>query len=255
MINAIIIDDEPAARASLALEIKLHCPGIRIIAEAGSVVEGIEVIQSNRLADLLFLDIQLTDGSGFEILQNIDFQNYKIIFTTAHSEYALRAIKFSPLDYLLKPIDAEELKAAVEKVLQSRQSDFYEQIQRLVQQMNPGMASSRVALATADGIHLYFVKNIVRCASDGNYTTVHFDDRTKLLVAKTLKDMETLFRPFHFERIHKSHLINLDHLRRYYNRFAGEVEMSDGSFLPVAQRKKTQLLDLLNNVNLSIQAE
>lgn len=255
MINAIIIDDEPAARASLALEIKLHCPNIRIIAEAGSVMESIEVIQANKQAGLLFLDIQLSDGSGFEILQNIDFQDYKIIFTTAYSEYALRAIKFSPLDYLLKPIDAEELTKAVDKALQSRQSEFSEQLRRLMQQMNASQPPPRIALATSDGIHLYFVKNIVRCASDGNYTTVFFDDGTKLLIAKTLKDLETLLEPYPFERIHKSHLVNLDHLRRYYNRFSGEVEMSDGSILPVAQRKKAQLLDLLNHMNLSFQAE
>lgn len=255
MINAIIIDDEPAARASLALEIKLHCPDIRIVAEAGSVIESIEVIQANKQADLLFLDIQLSDGSGFEILQNIDFQNYKIIFTTAYSEYALRAIKFAPLDYLLKPIDAEELIKAVEKALQIRQPEFNEQLRRLLLQVNTNQAPARIALATSDGIHLYFVKNIIRCASDGNYTTVFFDDGSKLLIAKTLKDLETLFTPFHFERIHKSHLVNLDHLRRYYNRFAGEVEMSDGSILPVAQRKKAQLLDLLNNMNLSLPAE
>lgn len=255
MINAIIIDDEPAARASLAMEIKLHCPDMRIVAEAGSVLEGLEVIQANKQVDLLFLDIQLSDGSGFEILQNIDFQHYKIIFTTAYSEYALRAIKFSPLDYLLKPIDADELIKAVEKALASRQPEFSEQLRRLMQQMNSNQTPARIALASSDGIHLHFVKNIIRCASDGNYATVFFDDGSKLLLAKTLKDLEIMLEPYHFERIHKSHLVNLDHLRRYYNRFSGEVEMSDGSVLPVSQRKKAQLLDLLNNVNLSFLSE
>ena len=249
MINAIIIDDEPAARASLALEIKLHCPDIRIVAEAASVAEGILILQQVPPPDLLFLDIQLTDGSGFDILQNVDYHNFKIIFTTAYSGYALRAIKYLPLDYLLKPIDADELKAAVEKVLRSKQTTFNEHLRQFMQQMNIAQPAARVAIATADGIHLYFVKNIVRCASDGNYTTVHFNDASKLLVAKTLKDMETLFSPYQFERIHKSHLINLDHLRRYYNRFSGEVEMSDGAVLPVAQRKKACLLELLSNFN------
>jgi two-component system, LytTR family, response regulator len=249
MINAIIIDDEPAARASLAMELKLHCPEIRIVAEAASVAEGIQVLQQFPHSGLLFLDIQLTDGSGFEILQNVDFQNFKIIFTTAYSEYALRAIKYSPLDYLLKPIDADELKVAVEKALRSKQTEFNEHMRLFMQQMNIAQPAARVAIATADGIHLYFVKNIIRCASDGNYTTVYFNDGTKLMVAKTLKDMETLFLPYQFERIHKSHLINLEHLRRYYNRFSGEVEMSDGAVLPVAQRKKAYLLELLSNFN------
>ena len=250
MINAIIIDDEPAARASLALEINLHCPQINIVAEASSVEEGIETLRQNPHASLLFLDIQLSDGSGFDLLQKIDFENLKVIFTTAYSEYALRAIKFAPLDYLLKPIDAQELQAAVEKATRGRQTGMQEQIRLFMQQMGNSPQSARISLATADGIHLHYVKNIVRCASDGNYATVYFEDKSKLLVAKTLKDLEILLSPYAFERIHKSHLINLDHLRRYYNRFSGEVEMSDGSILPVSQRKKSQLLELLGNVNL-----
>lgn len=250
MINAIIIDDEPAARASLGLEIKLHCPQINILAEASSVAEGVEVVQRHPKADLLFLDIQLTDGSGFDLLQQIDFESFKIIFTTAYSEYALRAIKFAPLDYLLKPIDAQELQAAVEKATRGQQTEMQQQIRLFMQQISSGNANARIALATADGIHLHYVKNIVRCASDGNYATVHFDDKSKLLVAKTLKDLELLLSSYAFERIHKSHLINLDHLKRYFNRFSGEVEMSDGAILPVAQRKKTQLLELLGKVNI-----
>ncbi len=245
MINALIIDDEPAAQVSLQLEIELHCPQIRIIGTAGSVSEGVEVIQAHPQASLLFLDIQLTDGSGFDLLQQVNFDHLKIIFTTAYSEYALRAIKFSPLDYLLKPIDAQELKDAVEKVSKSAQSEMQLQIRQFMQQINQASTPPRISLATADGIHLYYVKNIVRCASDGNYATVHFEDKTKLLVAKTLKDLELLFAPYAFERIHKSHLINMDHLKRYYNRFSGEVEMSDGAILPVAQRKKAYLLEIL----------
>lgn len=248
MIKAILIDDEPAARASLALEIKLHCPQISIIAEAGSVAEGIEVLELHA-ADLLFLDIQLTDGSGFDLLKQVRLDHLKVIFTTAYSEYALRAIKFSPLDYLLKPIDAQELKAAVDKALKAQQTETLEQLRLFMQHFKGTSHAGRIALATADGIHLHYVDSIVRCASDGNYATVHFEDKSKLLVAKTLKDLEALLSPYAFERIHKSHLINLDHLRRYSNRFSGEVEMSDGAVLPVAQRKKSQLLELLSRVN------
>ena len=248
-INAIIIDDEPAARASLALEIELHCPNIRVIAEAGSVAEAVPLLRSNTQADLLFLDIQLSDGSGFDILNNIDYEPFKIIFTTAYSEYALRAIKFMPLDYLLKPIDAEELKMAVEKAMQRQQGDLHSQMRAFLQQIQTGAAQPRVALATADGIHLHYVRDIIRCASDGNYTMVYFADGSKLFVAKTLKDLEELLLPYRFERIHKSHLVNVDHLRRYYNRLSGEVEMSDGAVLPVAQRKKAYLLDLLSGIS------
>lgn len=249
MIYAIIIDDEPAARASLALEIDLHCPDIRVTGEAGSVAEALGLLQQQPMVNLLFVDIQLGDGSGFDVLSNIETDRFKIIFTTAYSEYALRAIKYSPLDYLLKPIDADELKTAVAKILKRQQSDLSEQMRAFMQQIHADVSPARIALATADGLHLHYVKEIVRCASDGNYTTVFFTNGSKLLVAKTLKDLESLLLPYRFERIHKSHLVNIDHLRRYYNRFTGEVEMSDGAMLPVAQRKKAYLLELLNALN------
>jgi two-component system, LytTR family, response regulator len=149
MIKAIIIDDEPAARVSLALELKLHCPDIQLVAEAGSVAEGIEVLRRFPEFDLLFLDIQLTDGNGFEILQNTDYEQFKIIFTTAYSDYALRAIKFSPLDYLLKPVDAEELSVAVNKVLKSKPAELSAQIRQFMGQIGIAQAPARVALSTA----------------------------------------------------------------------------------------------------------
>ncbi|MCC6459631.1 MAG: response regulator transcription factor [Saprospiraceae bacterium] len=246
MINALLIDDEPAARASLALELRLHCPQLCVLGEAGSVAEALAALHQHPQAGLLFLDIQLSDGSGFDVLNSIDARRFKIIFTTAYSEYALRAIKFSPLDYLLKPIDAEELKAAVEKALQQEAPNWREHLQQLMQQFNTSLAPARIALSTADGIHLHQLKNILRCAADGNYSYVFFADGSKLLVAKTLRELEDLLLPHGFERIHKSHLINMEHLSRYHNRLSGEVEMTDGAILPVSQRKKAHLLELLS---------
>ncbi|MCC6727204.1 MAG: response regulator transcription factor [Saprospiraceae bacterium] len=248
LINTVIIDDEPNARATLALELKLHCPEIRIIGEAASVEEAVQFLQSTAGVDLLFLDIQLTDGTGFYILEQVDYQQFKIIFTTAYSDYALKAIKFSPLDYLLKPVDAEELRAAVDKALRTKQDSFNHQVQSFLQQYRAIAAPpERIALATSDGIHLFPVKSIIRLASEGNYTTVHFENGKKLLLAKTLKDLEESLARHNFERIHKSHLVNLDHVSSYVNRFGGEIIMSDGAELPVAQRKKAQLLHRLGD--------
>ncbi|HFA47663.1 MAG TPA: response regulator transcription factor [Bacteroidetes bacterium] len=247
MIQSIIIDDEPNARASLLQELKLHCPEIQIIGEAASVAEAVPLLQKSSRLELLFLDIQLTDGSGFDILEKVDFQLFKTIFTTAYSDYALKAIKFSPLDYLLKPIDAEELRAAIDKALRTRQDAFTGQMNSFLQQYRTAMAApqQRISLATSEGIHLFPVQSILRCASDGNYTTVHFQNGKKILLSKTLKDMEETLAPYRFMRIHKSHLVNLDHVQSYLNRFAGEVVMSDGTRLSVAQRKKAELLKLL----------
>ncbi|MCB0517524.1 MAG: response regulator transcription factor [Lewinellaceae bacterium] len=250
MIKSILIDDEPNARLSLRQELDLHCPEIKIIGEAASVAEGANLIIKHPGLELLFLDIQLTDGSGFDILEKVDFQAFKTIFTTAYSDYALKAIKFQPLDYLLKPIDAEELRAAVDKALHTQQASFNQQMQQFMQQYRNATAPpERIALATSDGIHLHPVRSIVRLAAEGNYTTVFFENGKKLLLAKTLKEMEETLAAHRFERIHKSHLVNIDHVQSYVNRFGGEVVMSDGMELPVAQRKKRYLLQILGGVH------
>lgn len=249
MINAIIIDDEAGARASLKQEVELNCPEINIIGEGGSVAEGVRLIRQMGVFDLLFLDIQMTDGSGFDILEKVDYQSFKTIFTTAYSDYALKAIKFAPHDYLLKPIDGDELREAVDKMLQTQQGHFNGQMHAILEQYRTAFAKpQRISLATSDGIHLFPVKSIVRCASDGNYTTVFFDNKKKLLLSKTLKEMEENLSRFGFERIHKSHLVNLEHVQSYTNRSAGEVIMSDGTELPVSQRKKSHLLAVLGQI-------
>lgn len=249
MIKSILIDDEPNARATLRQELDLHCPEIKIVGEAASVQEAVQLFKSQPDLQLLFLDIQLTDGSGFDILEQVDYQQFKTIFTTAYSDYALKAIKFSPLDYLLKPIDAEELRAAVDKALQTQQASFNQQMSLFIQLYRSATAlPERIALATADGIHLFPVKSIVRLTSEGNYSTVFFENGKKLMLAKTLKELEENLARYRFERIHKSHLVNLDHVQSYVNRFGGEVVMSDGTELPVAQRKKAYLLQVLGGM-------
>lgn len=248
MIKAIIIEDEQQARVALKHEINHYCPDLEIVAEADSVSSGITAIQNNP-SNLIFLDIQLTDGVGFDILEAVQPLDAKVIFTTAYSEYALRAIKFSALDYLLKPIDGEELAAAVGKVRQEQSADYQRQINNLLQFHRQKDQHKRIALATSDGIHLYELRNIIRCSSEGNYTNIFFTNKRKLLVAKTLKELEELLSPFDFERIHKSHIINLDHLESYLNKDNGYVVLSDGTSISVSQRKKPQLLAVLNGFN------
>ncbi len=246
MIKAILIDDEQNARLALRQELALKCPEIEIIAEADRVQTAIALLQS-REVQLVFLDIQLPDGMGFDILEQIDKPNFRVIFTTAHSHYALRAIKFSALDYLLKPIDGAELQKAVRKVQIAPTNIFQQQLENLLH--GRSRQQQRIALATAEGIHLYELSTIVRCTADGNYTRIFFTSGQQTLVAKTLKGLEELLQGHSFERIHKSHIINIDHLRSYLNRDNGQVVLSDRSILPVAQRKKTALLQLLQAFN------
>ena len=248
MLKAIIIDDEQQARVALKQELEFNCPQIEIIAEADSVKKGIATILEYR-PDLIFLDIQLTDGIGFDILETIKNIDFKIIFTTAYSDYALKAIKFSALDYLLKPIDGQELKIAVEKLTKRTQENFNQQINNFLNNHQSSNQQKRIALTTAEGIHLYELQQIVRCTSEGNYTRIFFNNGKKLLVAKTLKDLEELLCQYNFERIHKSHIININHLVSYLNKDNGFVVMSDQSTIAVAQRKKSHLLSVLNALN------
>ena len=175
--------------------------------------------------------------------------SFKVIFTTAYSSYALKAIKFSALDYLLKPIDGNELKSAVKKIADHPQENFNRQVENFINNQQLSNPKKRIALSTSDGIHLYELQQIIRCTSEGNYTNIYFTNGKRLLVAKTLKDLEELLCQYNFSRIHKSHIINIDHLVSYLNKDNGYVVMTDKSTIAVAQRKKSQLLSILNAFN------
>ncbi|MBK7441073.1 MAG: response regulator transcription factor [Bacteroidetes bacterium] len=248
MIRAIIIDDESRARSALKQEIALNCPEVLIVGEADSVQSSVELIQSVS-PELIFLDIQLSDGLGFHILDVVGNEDYEIIFTTAYSEYAIKAFKTNALDYLLKPIDSEELIAAVAKVSQKK-----EDVPPVVE---PNAAvpdlttlqQKKIILHTSDGLFVIQVADIIRCNSYGNYSFVYLKDGNKILLAKILKEIEESLRPFGFERVHHSHLINLNHVKSFRHKDGGLVIMSDLSEVPVSLRKKSAFLEQLEKLN------
>ena len=248
MLRAIIIDDEKQARSALRAEIKFHCEDLQVIGEAGSVEEGLNLLTRVK-TDLVFLDIQLTDGVGFEILEGLEKINFKVIFTTAYSEYALKAFRFDALDYLLKPIDGTELKEAVAKVSLSQTEDNNPKLENFFRNQALRDPYKRIALQTSDGIHLIELRTIIRLNSEGNYTRFYFKDGQKMMVGKTLKDFEQMLTPFGFERVHLSHIINLSHLKSYISKDGGYVVLSDDSNVPVSQRKKSKLIEVLNGFN------
>lgn len=244
--KAIIIEDEPKAISALKQELSLNCPEIKVIDIAHDISTALIKIKNNN-PDLIFLDIQLSDGLGFDILKQLDNIDFSIIFTTAYSKYALEAIKFSALDYLLKPIDATELKLAVKKATKQSSNSINKKISTLL--YNQKTSSKRIALQTSEGVFLHEISSIIRCNSDGNYTTVYFDNGKKILIVKTLKDFEELLTNYGFERIHHSHLINMIHLTSYINKDGGYVIMSDKTTLPVSQRKRSGFLKTLESFN------
>lgn len=245
--RALIIEDEEQAISALKSELKTHCQKIEIIGEAKSIKEAIEKIKMLQ-PELIFLDIQLSDGLGFEVLNLFKENNFKVIFTTAYSQYAIKAIKFSALDYLLKPIDSDELIAAVGKAMKSSKETENIKIENFIQNQNETPFRKKIALHTAEGISIFELENIIKCSAESNYTCLYFTNGKKMLASKTLKDFEDLLSASGFERIHHSHIINLNHLVSFINKDGGYVILSDKSTLPVSQRKKSNLVNALNNL-------
>jgi len=238
MIRAIIIDDIAEARAVLKSDLENYCPSIEVVGEAEGVVTGAKCINELK-PDLVFLDIQMKDGSGFDLLEILPIKNFKLIFTTASDEYALKAFKFSAVDYLLKPIDPDELMEAVNRV--EHQEKASERISLLKENL---AHPKRIALNTLDKIHIVQVAEIVRCESSVNYTMFYFTDDTKSLVTKTLKEFDQLLSDHDFIRVHQSHLINVKFIKGF-TKSDGYIFLKDGTKIPVSTRKKQVLMDMI----------
>lgn len=245
--KTIIIEDETQAISALKSELSIHCPEVEIVDEIRTVKEAIKKIKSIN-PDLIFLDIQLADGLGFEILEHYKDHPFKVIFTTAYSHFAIKAIKFSAIDYLLKPIDAHELKEAVNKAKSMNKEIEMVKLQTLISNFSNTNVRKKIALQSNEGINIYELDQIIRFSADRNYTEIYFTNGKKALYSKTLKDFEEMLENSGFERIHHSHIINLNHLVSFVNKDGGYAKMSDNSEIPVSQRKKSQLIEVLNNI-------
>lgn len=253
MITAILIDDDANLRNGLKSMLQLYAPEIDIIGEADSVKTGVLIIQALQ-PQIVFMDIQLGDGNGFDILEQLAQKNGKattnVVFVTAYEEYAIKAFRFSALDFLLKPIDPEELLKVIEKIKKVvEKSDNYAHIDLLLENIRKKVDTfKRIALSTSEGIHLFEISDIIRCESEDNYTKFIIKNSKPILISKTLKEYEELLGEHGFERIHQSHLINLNYLKSYIKKDGGYVVMADNSNLPISQRKKDRLQELLKNL-------
>ncbi len=249
MIKAIIIDDEENGRETLLFSLKEVCPEVEVVAQADSAISGLKAIEQHK-PDLVFLDIEMPYGTGFDLLQNISKIDFEIIFTTAYDQYAIKAFKFSAIDYLLKPINLMELKSAVEKVQKrqaARESELkYELLKDNMEEKESSF--HRIALPTNDGLEFMEIKDIIRLEASGNYTMFYMAGGKKIIVGKTLKEYEELLEEHNFFRTHKSHLINLQYLKKYIKGTGGIVVMSDDSEIEVAKRRKEAFLDKLAKI-------
>lgn len=253
MITALLIDDDSNLRNGMKGLLSLYAPDIVILGEADSVKTGISAIEYHQ-PNVIFLDIQLGDGTGFDILEQVMQRkgslSCHVVFITAHEQYAVKAFRFSALDYLLKPVDPEDLNKVVEKIKKALNSnDNYAHIDLLLENIRKKVDKfKRIALSTSDGIHLFEVSDIIRCESQDNYTKFYIKDSKPILIAKTLKEYEELLSGQGFERIHQSHLINLAYLKSYIKKDGGYAVMADNSHLPISQRKKERLQELLKTM-------
>jgi two-component system LytT family response regulator len=249
MIRAIIVEDEKHSRETLRGLLDRYCRNVIILAEADTYRSGIAAIKEHQ-PQLIFLDIQMPDGSGFRLLEELDEINFEIIFTTAFDQFAIKAIKYSALDYLLKPIDPEELANALKKVEQKISKQKVNQnIQVLLDNIkNKDADPHKIVLSTSEKIHVIDTDQILRCESDNYYTNFFLTNGKQILVSKTLKENEQMLDGHNFIRPHKSHLVNVKYIKGYLRSDGGYIEMTDGSKIPVSRRKREKIVEIITHL-------
>jgi len=247
MIKAIIIDDIEQARVTLKKDLQVYAPDVSVIGEANGVVEGAKLLKTTR-PDVLFLDIQMQDGSGFDLLDILREINFKIIFITASDAHAIKAFRYAAIDYLLKPVDPDELVSALKKYREQRLNEN-EKYQLLNETLKSNQRiHERLALHTQDKIHIVNINDIIRCESNVNYTEFFFSNGKKLLVTKTLKEFEDLLDDQGFYRVHQSHLVNTRYIREFVKTDGGYLMMTDGCNVPVSTRKRPEVIKMLEEL-------
>jgi two-component system, LytTR family, response regulator len=247
MIKTLVIEDEQKSLDMLAGLIQKSCPELVITGLAKNVREGVEMIKSQQ-PDLVFLDISMPDGSGFDLLEQVPDHKFELIFATASDAHAIKAIKYSACDYLLKPIDVDDLRLAVDKVVKKKRSlPSMENLQFLIQHLKRADENfQKITLPTGNAYEIVNVKDIIRCEADGSYTNFYLTDKRKLMISAGLKHYEELLPESDFIRVHHHHLINMNHVVRFLKEDGGYAVMSDGSKIEISRRKKEAFMEKLN---------
>ncbi|MBT1700648.1 LytTR family DNA-binding domain-containing protein [Fulvivirgaceae bacterium PWU4] len=247
MLKGVIIDDESKSRESLQILLQDFCKNVEIKALCQNVSEGLQAISEHR-PDVVFLDIQMQRETGFDLLNRLKNIDFEVIFTTAYSEYAIKAFKFSAIDYLLKPIDIEELARALEKVEKKVNGNMSLRLEQLIQNLKPAVSPQyKLALPASDGLVFVKIDDILYCEASSNYTNIHTGDGKKHIVSRTLKEYDDLLGDHNFFRIHNSYLINMNAIKKYVRGDGGYVIMNNDVSLDVSKRKKEAFLGRLGH--------
>ena len=247
MTRAILVDDEVHSLDALTILLNDYCPQVEVVAKCASPQMALDVIK-NHIPDILFLDIEMPGLNGFELLERLGNIPFKVVFTTSYDQYGIRAIKFSALDYLLKPIDPHELIAAVNKAQQEKTSPSPAQYEFLLSQVrNRDQQFQKLALPTSDGYVLISVDQIIFCEANDNYTHFHLKGGKNTTACRTLKEVEEQLSEFPFLiRVHHSYLVNLNEIARYVRGEGGYLVMNDGTSINVSRSRKELLLKKIN---------
>lgn len=250
LMKVVIVEDEDRSREMLRKMVEMFCPEVTIAGTAASISTAVEVINETK-PDIILMDIELRPGKCFEIFPQLDTIDFEVIFTTAYKDYAIEAIKYNALDYLLKPIDVNELSLAINKASRKRKGrQENTNLKQFLLQFKQA-TNARISLATTDGIIYVDIDQITRCEANGPYTVIYLKDKSKHTTSKNLKEYETSLSEHSFFRVHHSHLVNLMEVSMYKNIDGGFVEMKDGSEVPVAQRRKEEFLGQMKNFTVN----
>lgn len=249
MIRTLIIDDEQHCIDRLVHLLEIHKDHVHLMDALQSVEEGVTAIKKFK-PDLIFLDVQINDKTGFDLLKQINAYDFEVIFTTAHDKYAVQAFKFSAVDYLLKPVDEDDLQQALEKVSKKvAEKTNNDRLEVLLYNLKSTKGTTKkISIPTVNGFVFVQVTDILRCQSEINYTTIFLKDKQKITVAKTLKEFEELLTEYNFFRVHNSHLINLAYIKSYNKGKGGIVTMMDQTDIEVSTRRKDELLKRLSEI-------
>ncbi|MBN2612365.1 MAG: response regulator transcription factor [Bacteroidales bacterium] len=246
-LKAVIVDDDPKVVGVISSLIGQGHPEVEIVATAGDIVSGLNAIAVSG-PDIVFLDINLPDGTGFDLLKKLDEITFKIIFVTAYEAYALQAIKVCALDYLLKPVDPDELSNAVKKAGEIiRKEDEQLKVNALLENFDEKKTLKRIVLHTSDCLHYVNISEIIRCEADNNYTTFYLTNGKKILVSKTLKEYAELLKNSGFIRVHQSHLVNTVFIEKYIKTEGGYLQLKDHTNIPVSLNRKQEVLNILSS--------
>lgn len=247
MLTAILIDDMPEALNVLRNDLSEYCPEVQIIGEANSVVNAAKLLRSHT-PDLLFLDILMGDGTGFDLLEIFPNLSSRVIFVTASDEFAIKAFRLAAIDYLLKPLNVNDLKAAVQRA-KNQQTNSTKSLDILKETIRfPEQLPKRISLHTIDKILIINIDDIVRCESDGNNTRFFLQNGDNIYVTKTLKYYEDLFAENTFLRVHQSHLVNYRYIQAFLKKDGGYLSLKNNHTVPVATRKKAEVIELLEKM-------